>query len=349
MRSSNAFGSAIPPSGPYTLPGLMPNVAAGRIASLYDLNGPNVVVDMADRSLVQAVWIARQFLSHGDCDLALAGGISANGGGDSGRAEAVLLLALTTVEAARREDWPVLATLTLCEADEPVPSARAVPVINPAIDYRGVSGAAEIAWAIEQLRTTHSSYRVTEQAADGLSPRSLVFAPAAAATAAAVVQATPQAAVPATYAYVQGTPITCYAPRLVAAAAAGAAQSLKGRRIVFLADQPDAWAEIENSGALAGLDYTVICPEGIAVANAVPVDLKSEDGARSPLNALAGTVVDDAQHARICIDVSRRSGRNLSCDRVVDEDVVAGSDQPANRPAPRIGHEDVLAGSRHPA
>jgi acyl transferase domain-containing protein/NAD(P)-dependent dehydrogenase (short-subunit alcohol dehydrogenase family) len=281
-----------PPSGPYTLPGLMPNVAAGRIASLFDLNGPNVVVDMADHSLVQAVWIARQFLSDRDCDLALAGGISANGGTNTGRTEAALLMALTTVETAHREAWPVLATLTLCEADELGPSAEAVPAINPAIDYRGASGAAEIAWAIAQLRTTRSRYRMTEQVADGLSPRSLVFAPAASAPAAAVMQASPQAAAPATYAYVQGTPITCYAPHLVTATAACTAASLKGRRIVFLADQPDTWTEIENSGALAGFDYTVICPEGTAIANAVSVDLKSEDGARNSLNALADIAFD---------------------------------------------------------
>jgi NAD(P)-dependent dehydrogenase (short-subunit alcohol dehydrogenase family) len=270
----------------------MPNVAAGRIASLFDLNGPNVVVDMAGHSLMQAVWIARQFLSDRDCDLALAGGISANSGAHNGRAEAAVLMALTTVETARREAWPVLATLTLCEADEPGPSAQAVPAIDPAVDYCGASGAAEIAWAVAQLRATRSRYRMTEQVADGQSPRSLVFAPAASAPAAEVVPASPQPTVPATYAYVQGTPITCYAPHLVAAKAACTAASLKGRRIVFLADQPDTWAAIEHSGALAGFDYTVICPEGAAIANAVSIDLKSEDGARNSLNALAGVAFD---------------------------------------------------------
>jgi 3-oxoacyl-(acyl-carrier-protein) synthase/NAD(P)-dependent dehydrogenase (short-subunit alcohol dehydrogenase family) len=281
-----------PPSGPYTLPGLMPNVAAGRIASLFDLNGPNIVVDMADHSLLQAVWIARQLLSHGDCDLALAGGISANAAGDSRRAEAAVLMALTTVETARREALPVLGTLTLCGADEPHSSADSVPDINPGVDYCGASAGPEIAWAIQRLRMNGSRYRLADRAEEGLPPRSLVFAPAAVAPTAVVGESNAQAGAPRAYAYVQGTPITCYAPRLAAAAAVNPGTSLKGRRIVFLTDQPDLWAAIESSGALAGLDYTVVCPAGVRLGNAVPVDLSGEDGVRSSLTALAATACD---------------------------------------------------------
>src|SRR6185369_13406768 len=46
------------PSGPYTLPGLMPNVTAGRIANMFDLHGPNIVVNMAEHSLMQAFLVA---------------------------------------------------------------------------------------------------------------------------------------------------------------------------------------------------------------------------------------------------------------------------------------------------
>ncbi|MEZ4237335.1 MAG: beta-ketoacyl synthase N-terminal-like domain-containing protein [Myxococcota bacterium] len=49
---------ALRPSGPYTLQGLMPNVAPGRAASRFDLRGPNLVVDAGadsvDRALVAA-------------------------------------------------------------------------------------------------------------------------------------------------------------------------------------------------------------------------------------------------------------------------------------------------------
>lgn len=279
-----------PPSGPYTLPGLMPNVAAGRIANLFDLNGPNVVVDMGGQSLLQAVWIARQLLSDADCDLALAGGISANGRSEGGRAEAALLMALTTAETARREGWPVLGTLTLRESDEEK-TLLPVPVLNPTLDYCGASGAPEIAWVLQQLRAHPSVHQVMGRSDDGLPSRSIVFSPIAAAPKAAPAEI-PPAGAPTTYAYVQGTPITCYAPHLMAAAAADAPMVRTERRILFLTDQPDAWAVIEKSGALAGLKHTVICPANVRVENAVPIDLSGEEAVRSSLAALAGTEYD---------------------------------------------------------
>ena len=39
---TDAIKAQVLPSGPYTLPGLMPNVAASRIPSLFNLNGPNI-------------------------------------------------------------------------------------------------------------------------------------------------------------------------------------------------------------------------------------------------------------------------------------------------------------------
>src|SRR5260370_5973422 len=97
---------------------------------------------------------------------------------------------------------------------------------------------------------------------DGIVSRSLLFAPAAVAPTALVGESSPQASAPGTYAYVQGTPITCYTPHLVAAAAVKPMMSLKDHQFVFLTDQPDVWLEIENSVALAELAYTVICPAG---------------------------------------------------------------------------------------
>lgn len=42
-------------SGPYTLPGLMPNVTASRIVNLFDIKGPNMVIDMGGNSFFQAL------------------------------------------------------------------------------------------------------------------------------------------------------------------------------------------------------------------------------------------------------------------------------------------------------
>ena len=64
------------PSGPYTLPGLMPNVISGRVANMFELNGPNVVIDMGSNSLFQSLMVARDFLMHGECKAVLAGGLT---------------------------------------------------------------------------------------------------------------------------------------------------------------------------------------------------------------------------------------------------------------------------------
>lgn len=279
-----------PPSGPYTLPGLMPNVAAGRIASLFDLNGPNLIIDMAERSLVQAVAVAGQLLAHGDCDLALTGGISANGAAGDGRAEAVLLMALATPETAQREGLPVLATLTLGAADADEPDAQAVPAVDPAVNYCGASGAREIARAVDELRANGSRHRVAASRNAGPPLPALLFAPPGSAAAAKPAAARPRA--PAIYAYVQGTPITWCTPRLVAAPATEPAISLRGRRVVFLTDQPEVWRAIQRSGALDGLAYTVISPAGVDTANALRVDLSAEETVQTSLHALDGTACD---------------------------------------------------------
>jgi acyl transferase domain-containing protein/acyl carrier protein len=62
------------PLGPNTLVGMLPNVAAGRIASAFDLHGPNYVVDAACASSLAALDEAAQGLLDGEFDVALTGG-----------------------------------------------------------------------------------------------------------------------------------------------------------------------------------------------------------------------------------------------------------------------------------
>ncbi len=54
------------PSGPYTLQCMMPNVSAGRAALLFNLNGPNFVVDAGENSLEAAFSSAGLLLRGGD-------------------------------------------------------------------------------------------------------------------------------------------------------------------------------------------------------------------------------------------------------------------------------------------
>lgn len=273
------------PSGPYTLPGLMPNVTAGRIANMFDLNGPNIVVNMGEDSLPQSLFVARQLLAHDDCKIVLAGGINANAGSHGGEAEAVFLLALTTLETARREGLPVLSTLSLFE-----PAGRnhidaedeeEVSEGNPTLDYRGAQGAPEILRAIRTTR--EKSLRVVfKQRGNGpLAGRRLVFDPPASPRKQSSTQ------VPRAYAYVQGTPIRYYTPQLTPTKAVGVAKILRGQRILFLTDQPDRWLALESSGALAPFEYHVICPPGAQLANSLSVDLTSEEAIQRSLRDLA--------------------------------------------------------------
>lgn len=66
--------SVLPPLGPETVPGLIPNIMVGRIANRLDLMGPAYTVDAACASSLLAVRHGVRDLLAGDSDLVLAGG-----------------------------------------------------------------------------------------------------------------------------------------------------------------------------------------------------------------------------------------------------------------------------------
>ena len=70
--------ASLPPLNTDVLPGLVPNIASGRIANRLNLMGPTFNVDGACASSFLAVDIACRELLSGRCDMALAGGVHAS-------------------------------------------------------------------------------------------------------------------------------------------------------------------------------------------------------------------------------------------------------------------------------
>ncbi|HET6372306.1 MAG TPA: polyketide synthase [Candidatus Polarisedimenticolia bacterium] len=68
------FKKDLPPFSPDTVPGLIPNIIAGRIANRLDLMGPSYTVDGACASSLIAVDMAVRDLVTGQLDLAIVGG-----------------------------------------------------------------------------------------------------------------------------------------------------------------------------------------------------------------------------------------------------------------------------------
>jgi acyl transferase domain-containing protein/NAD(P)-dependent dehydrogenase (short-subunit alcohol dehydrogenase family) len=274
------------PSGPYTLPGLMPNVISGRVASMFELHGPNVVIDMGSNSLFQSLMVARDFLMHGECKAVLAGGLNAVRI-TPGDAEAAFLTILTTEATARELNLPIACLLTVGGS---LPQTAIAS--SAGLNYRGAHGVVELSKAIAEAREGKQEIVVREQQRDSALARELVFRSAQpeAKPVPAIAAASTPAAVSAssTYAYVQNTPIYYYTPVETAAPLPAPSIAKRVRRILFLTDQPAHWRQLEKTGVLGGFDYHVICAHAAALARSTPIDLASEEAAKVALGALPG-------------------------------------------------------------
>ena len=308
-------------SGPYTLPGLMPNVAASRVSNLFALRGPNLVIDMGDESLFQAMAAAASLLAHGDCKVVLAGGLSA--AGREGDREAIAMLALATPETARERGLPVLATLRVGESAAPakreLDAARA-PRHDDA-RWRAATGAVELLAALRRASDDGVAAEVVHRSGRGalrLTPTAEAAAKAAARAAASdrtptqdakllaavsnghsTPAETPAASdAPATsqphgtHAYVQGTPIETYTPVLVSALPTAAPAPFAGRKLLVLAGDAELWDRVAPELAIAGATWRVVSPADRALPGALTIDLDAADPAAAAATALAGVDFD---------------------------------------------------------
>jgi acyl transferase domain-containing protein/acyl-CoA thioesterase FadM len=141
-----AAAAAIPASGPYTLQGMMPNVAAGRAASRLDLGGPNFIVN-ADRSSLDASLGAASLLLGDSARVVVVTAVCASRYAPRTSkpiGEAVVSVAVTTPAIAASVGLPVLARLARSEPRGLRRTAGADP-----FSRRAAEGATELLGALE--------------------------------------------------------------------------------------------------------------------------------------------------------------------------------------------------------
>ena len=89
--------AAAPTAGPYTLQGMMQNVVAGRVANVFDLQGPNFTIDGGPRGLGEALALAPLLTGMGT-KIAIVGALEL--GEQAAASEAAVAVALCTPEVA---------------------------------------------------------------------------------------------------------------------------------------------------------------------------------------------------------------------------------------------------------
>jgi acyl transferase domain-containing protein len=153
------IGESTSPVTAHTLMGLLPSLAAARVAGLFDLQGPNLVIDADDRSIPEALGAAERWLTCGTADVMLACMLTSRAPtGDGRKADGALVMCLTTPAFARSHGWTILGELTVgAGAEESIlvkaprgSGSRGDKQVTVSAS-RGLAGFGELALALEGL------------------------------------------------------------------------------------------------------------------------------------------------------------------------------------------------------
>lgn len=121
---TEAVREGVQPSNEDSFPGIMPNVIPARVANYFNLNGPNLTVDLGFGSALGSLEVGARYLRAHDVDVALVGGVNGNstrvmtrlaaellGADEVQLAEGAFMFALTRRATAEAAGLPVLARL----------------------------------------------------------------------------------------------------------------------------------------------------------------------------------------------------------------------------------------------
>ncbi len=259
--------TSVIPSGPYTLPGLMPNVAASRITNIFNLRGPNIVIDKGRDSLLQSLFVANQFLESNDCDIVLAGAISTGHKSiDLSFKEATVLYALVTEEYAQKNDLNILSTISVDSNLAVKINDNLLDFTNDTAEYKGSYGLTTLAEAINQKKADNIK---TAQKKEHEYPEVKI----------SNTQDITNSFTSKTYDYIRQTPIYNFTPKLKEVVKQNTRVSLQNDKFLFVIDQVHKWQELEKSGVLDAIEYTVIYQgkENIALNNAIIINLELDN------------------------------------------------------------------------
>jgi acyl transferase domain-containing protein len=151
-------GASTVPVTERSLMGLLPNIAAARVGSMFDLQGPNLVIDAGGRSVLEVLDAAERWLTCGTTDVMLACmlrlGRSGNNRAHDAGGEGALVISLTTRACAREHGWTILGELAV--GARGAHSIVAQPVFTPHTQLdvvvsstRPVAGLDELARALD--------------------------------------------------------------------------------------------------------------------------------------------------------------------------------------------------------
>jgi acyl transferase domain-containing protein/NAD(P)-dependent dehydrogenase (short-subunit alcohol dehydrogenase family) len=295
-RLVDAVRARTRPSGPYSLPGMMPNLIAGRVANLFDLRGANFVVDAASASLAIAIQIATSKVRRGEAKMILAGALSANpvptaellttADGRRGRPlrETAIVLALARSHFAHEVGLKPIATLSVEEVER---AASDDVKVGTGPEYlMGAEGASEVRAALATAERGEVPEVISWQTPSGQAVQ-LRLEPVKACRGA--TEAPPGETRPASVEYC--SIVLEPSPRTPA----GKTANLRHARTLVVCDQNEALR------LPAGPNWLYVSPPGAGVPGAHELDPGTEADLARNLRAILGSAPPNTINAMILV------------------------------------------------